>query len=77
MNASRSHRARTRGLFAAALSALLLTAAALGSTAPATADTMPPDPTNPASPPTVGATALPTVQMDGVAWSQTVVGDTV
>jgi PKD repeat protein len=38
---------------------------------------MPPDPTNPASPPTVGATALPTVQIDGVAWAQVVVGDTV
>ncbi|MGH1547750.1 PKD domain-containing protein [Leifsonia poae] len=44
---------------------------------PAGADTRPPDPTNPASPPTVGASFLPTVQIDGVAWQQTVVGDTV
>jgi chitodextrinase len=38
---------------------------------------MPPDPTNPASPPTVGADVLPTTQIDGVAWAQTVVGNTV
>ena len=43
----------------------------------ASADTMPADPTSPASPPTVAADALPTAQIDGVAWSQVVVGNTV
>ncbi|NOJ60758.1 LamG-like jellyroll fold domain-containing protein, partial [Arthrobacter sp. 260] len=44
---------------------------------PALADSAPLDPTNPATPTTVTADALPTVQMDGVAWSQVVVGNTV
>lgn len=43
----------------------------------ATADTAPLDPANPATPPTVSADALPTVQIDGVAWQQLVVGNTV
>jgi PKD repeat protein len=72
---SKSRRARALGLFTAVLSALLLIGG--GVAGPASADTMPPDPNDPASPPTVGATALPTVQIDGVAWAQTVVGDTV
>ncbi|MGN7799273.1 PKD domain-containing protein [Leifsonia sp. 22587] len=74
---TRSRRAHAFGPLTALLSALLLIAASLALAAPSSADTMPPDPTNPASPPTVGATALPTVQMDGVAWAQVVVGDTV
>lgn len=73
----RSRRTHASGLFTAALSALLLVGGGLSIAGPAAADTMPPDPTNPASPPTVGATALPTVQMNGVAWAQVVVGDTV
>ena len=78
MDATRkSRRARALGLFTAVLSALLLIGGGVGLGAPASADTMPPDPTNPATPPTVGATALPTTQIDGVAWSQVVVGDTV
>jgi len=72
-----SRRTRKIGTIAAALSALLLVAGGLAAATPAGADTMPPDPTNPASPPTVGASALPTVQIDGVAWAQTVVGNTV
>lgn len=72
---SKSRRARALGLLTAVLSALLLVGG--GVAGPASADTMPPDPNDPASPPTVGATALPTVQIDGVAWAQTVVGDTV
>ncbi|MBG6180261.1 PKD domain-containing protein, partial [Arthrobacter sp. CAN_A1] len=44
---------------------------------PALADTTPVDPTNPATPTTVSADALPTVQIDGVVWQQTVVGNTV
>jgi PKD repeat protein len=43
----------------------------------ARADSVPADPANPATPATVTADALPTVQIDGVAWSQVVVGDTV
>lgn len=43
----------------------------------ATADTAPVDPANPATPLTVSADALPTVQIDGVAWQQLVVGNTV
>jgi PKD repeat protein len=44
---------------------------------PARADSSPIDPTNPATPPMVSADALPTVQIDGVAWAQVVVGNTV
>ncbi len=40
----------------------------------AVADTVPPDPGTPA---TVSADALPTVQVDGVVWTQTVIGNTV
>ncbi|MCZ2858121.1 PKD domain-containing protein, partial [Blastococcus sp. VKM Ac-2987] len=43
----------------------------------ASADSAPLDPTNPATPVTVTADGLPTVQIDGVAWSQVVVGNTV
>ncbi|NUU04870.1 PKD domain-containing protein [Leifsonia sp. C5G2] len=72
-----SRRTRALGLLTAALSALLLIGGGVGLGVPASADTMPPDPNNPATPPTVGATALPTTQIDGVAWAQVVVGDTV
>lgn len=43
----------------------------------ASADSAPADPANPTTPPTVSADALPTVQIDGVAWDQEVVGNTV
>jgi PKD repeat protein len=43
----------------------------------ARADSAPADPADPATPTTVSADALPTVQIDGVAWSQVVVGNTV
>lgn len=43
----------------------------------AQADTAPLDPADPASPQTVSADPLPTVQINGVAWAQVVVGDTV
>ncbi|MDN4598305.1 PKD domain-containing protein [Leifsonia virtsii] len=72
-----SRRTRALGLLTATLSALLLIGGGVGLGVPASADTMPPDPNNPATPPTVGATALPTTQIDGVAWAQVVVGDTV
>ena len=44
---------------------------------PALADTAPPDPTDPRTPVTVSADALPTVQIDGGVWQQLVGGDTV
>src|SRR3712207_9403217 len=44
---------------------------------PALADTAPLDPANPATPVTVTADPLPTVQINGVAWAQVVVGNTV
>jgi PKD repeat protein len=41
------------------------------------ADIAPLDPTAVANPPTVTADALPTVQIDGVVWSQAIIGNTV
>jgi PKD repeat protein len=62
----------------AALS-LLVVSAGLVFLAPAgaRADTAPADPTNPATPVSVSADGLPTTQINGVAWSQVVVGNTV
>ena len=57
---------------------VVLAAGGLGLMAPAArADSAPLDPANPATPTTVTADALPTVQINGVAWSQVVVGNTV
>ena len=58
----------------------ITTAIALGigtffAAGPAFADSAPPDPTNPATPPTVTSDVLPTPQIDGVVWSQAVVGN--
>jgi hypothetical protein len=44
---------------------------------PASADTTPADPRNPATPVTVSADALPTAQINGVAWTQVIIGTTV
>lgn len=41
------------------------------------ADTAPTNPNDPKTPVTVSADALPTVQIDGVVWSQTIIGNTV
>jgi PKD repeat protein len=68
---------RPLGILTALLTAIGLLFGGFALASPASADTMPPDPTNPASPPTVGADALPTTQIDGVAWAQVVVGNTV
>ncbi|MEF2977726.1 PKD domain-containing protein [Subtercola sp. YIM 133946] len=43
----------------------------------ASADTAPTDPTSPSSPATVSADGLPTVQINGVVWSQVIIGNTV
>ena len=64
-----------RLLGAVTASALIAAALVSGFAAPALADTAPIDaPNNPA---TVSADPLPTVQINGVAWSQVVVGNTV
>jgi len=64
-----------RLLGAVTASALIAAAPVGGLAAPALADTLPIDaPNNPA---TVSADPLPTVQINGVAWSQVVVGNTV
>ncbi|MGN6426983.1 MAG: LamG-like jellyroll fold domain-containing protein [Leifsonia sp.] len=71
-------RRRTRpAAVASLLAATALAVASLAIGAPAVADTQPPDPTSPATPPTVDASVLPTTQIDGVAWSQAIVGSTV
>lgn len=66
---------RMRGM--AVLSTLAVVAAALLVAPPAIGDTAPLDPTSPATPATVSADVLPTPQINGVAWSQVVVGNTV
>ncbi|WP_271177415.1 PKD domain-containing protein [Leifsonia poae] len=68
---------RAIGFFTSLITAVGLVVAGAALAAPASADTMPPDPNNPASPPTVSADPLPTTQIDGVAWAQVVVGNTV
>jgi PKD repeat protein len=63
---------------AGVLSCLLVGGAVGGAlSGTARADSAPVDPANPATPTTVTADALPTMQIDGVAWSQVVVGNTV
>ena len=72
----------TAGTAAKKLLALLLAAAValslglLGSR-PATADTAPANPASPATPVTVSADGLPTAQINGVAWAQVIIGNTV
>ncbi|CCG01723.1 PKD domain-containing protein [Blastococcus saxobsidens] len=63
----------------AGLVALLMTVGAFAGPlgGKAQADSAPLDPADPATPTTVTADALPTVQINGVVWSQVVVGDTV
>ncbi|MCC3277234.1 MULTISPECIES: delta-60 repeat domain-containing protein [unclassified Arthrobacter] len=56
-----------------ALTVTALTALAGG----ASADTAPVNPADPKTPVTVSSDPLPTAQLDGVAWQQVVVGDTV
>ena len=63
--------------FAAVAAGVVLLAASILAAPDALADTAPTDPTNPKTPVTVSADALPTVQVDGVVWSQTIIGSTV
>ena len=62
-----------------ALAAALLLSLVASLSAPTAgwSDSAPADPTDPANPPTVAADALPTVQINGVVWSQATVGNTV
>ncbi|MHA7155250.1 PKD domain-containing protein [Arthrobacter sp. TMN-50] len=68
---------RTRSLTAALCSLAVAVSLVFVGAPPVLADSAPLDPANPASPPTVTADALPTVQIDGVVWQQTIVGNTV
>jgi large repetitive protein len=65
---------RTRALAAVAAGALLLLG---GLVAPAQADTSPTNPADSRTPVTVSPDGLPTVQINGVVWSQVVVGNVV
>jgi PKD repeat protein len=70
----RARASRRSRLTAALIAAAMLIAAALAfADAPAVADTAPPS----GLPATVSADALPTAQMNGVAWAQVTVGNTV
>src|SRR4051812_39672190 len=68
-----------RPLLAGSTALLTLTAALSGmlTPGPARADSAPLTPADPVTPTTVSADALPTVQINGVAWAQVVVGNTV
>ena len=70
-------RTRTLGILTAVATTLGLVFGGLALASPASADSAPPDPTNPATPVTVTDDVLPAPQIDGVAWSQVVVGNTV
>lgn len=59
------------------MSVLLGAAAANLAPTSAEADSWPSDPTDPRTPPTAAIDALPTAQIDGVAWQQLIVGTTV
>ena len=69
----RARRSRLRRLSVASVAVLFLPLLSL-TASPATADTAPLPPTTLS---TVSADALPTVQINGVIWDQTIIGDTV
>ncbi|MFF1574007.1 hypothetical protein ACFVWR_14795, partial [Leifsonia sp. NPDC058292] len=77
MSTTAQARFRRFGILTAITTAVGLVFGGVALAGSAVADTAPPDPANPASPPTVSADALPTTQIDGVAWAQVVVGNTV
>lgn len=77
--APRDLHAKKRGLrsfLAVVLSAALGVSLGLTGVMPATADTAPVNP-GPATPVTVAADGLPTAQINGVAWTQLIIGNTV
>ena len=61
----------------AAVIALLVTTLVLSAPTPAHADSAPVNPADPKTPPTVTSDVLPTPQIDGVVWTQTISNDTV
>ncbi len=63
-----------RTIASLAVAALVVAGLVAGPQAPAVADAAPADPATPA---TVAGDSLPTVQVDGVVWSQVIVGTTV
>lgn len=72
-----SNTVRSRPIVAAFIGLALVFGMTVATGSVAFADTAPANPTDPSTPPTVAADALPTAQIDGVAWSQVVVGNTV
>ncbi|MGO2610218.1 PKD domain-containing protein [Glutamicibacter ardleyensis] len=64
-------------ILATSSSLLLVCAMSLASAPGAVADSAPAEPDNPATPTSVTADALPTVQINGVVWSQVIIGDVV
>ena len=74
---NRSILARSRRVLVTLVSVAVVSATFPLAGLQAAADTAPADPSDPRTPPTVAVDALPTVQVDGVVWAQTVVGNTV
>ncbi|MFT4009802.1 MAG: PKD domain-containing protein [Nocardioidaceae bacterium] len=72
-----THRFVVRHALVAALTAMLAIGGLQLAASPANADTNPAVADDPTDPTTFSSVGLPTVQIDGVAWSQVVVGDTV
>ncbi|HYH26588.1 MAG TPA: LamG-like jellyroll fold domain-containing protein, partial [Blastococcus sp.] len=72
-----SHSAAWGRSLLAGLVSLLVGVGAVTLPTPALADSAPLDPAAPTTPTTVSADPLPTVQINGVAWAQIVVGNTV
>ena len=62
---------------AIAASAILAGSLAFAAGSPAVADTAPANPADPLTPTTVTADGLPTAQINGVAWTQVIIGNTV
>ncbi|AMM21989.1 hypothetical protein AX769_19865 [Frondihabitans sp. PAMC 28766] len=68
---------RLSTVITASLAAVAIALGGIAAASPALADSAPVDPTSPSTPTTVTADALPTPQIDGVVWSQKVVGNVV
>ena len=67
----------TRWVVSAASTAVVAAGLTVIPAASAAADTAPQEVTTPATPPTVSVDVLPTWQVNGVVWSQVVVGNIV
>lgn len=75
-SAGRAHLAPLRRWSTVLLAALLIGGSTMGAT-PAAEVVAAPSPVEPGGPTTVTADALPTAQINGIAWSQAIVGNTV